>query len=144
MSQITIKEIIEETIEYYATHNFGASDDGNCLYYAEQSCGTEVMCAVGRCMTDAKEFQKDYPSWSRQGASNLHHMLIVEEGVTEGLDSLLKPEYRGHPVPFWAGLQDFHDDYHDNFTDRDPETRRRTLSEQGEENAELLIDAYGK
>lgn len=89
-------EIIEETVDHIRLHGRGVDRDGNCVYY---DSWTGKMCAVGRCLIE--------PSTVDDGA--VRYLMP--------LDEILKPEYRGHSLDFWSGLQDFHDrsdSWHDN------------------------------
>lgn len=42
---MTKLDIIEETVEYYKTHNRATNKAGGCFYLSEQG----DMCAIGRC-----------------------------------------------------------------------------------------------
>lgn len=88
-------EIVEETIQYYledpARRAFTLDPKGRimCWYYMDNG----RKCAVGRCMIDSSPF-----------ATYRFTPLQITE-----LESLLKPDYRGHPAEFWVQLQQLHD-----------------------------------
>lgn len=96
--QKTMQEISEETLHYYSSHpekrGMCSTNVTRCTYYDDGSCN---MCAVGRCMIDAKTFVR------RRGN------FAVGSYSTEHLESALLPEYRQHPLNFWRSLQQFHD-----------------------------------
>lgn len=95
--QKTIAEIFQEFEDTYVKNpSKRAEVDGTCKYFDHH---TGNMCAVGRCMEKPSEH---YNMSARE--LNLH---LVEKG---GLDSALKPEYRGHPILMWQELQRLHDD----------------------------------
>lgn len=89
------KEIVDETIQYYledpTRRAFTLDSKGRimCWYYMEDG----RKCAVGRCMIDSSSF-----------ATYRFTPLQIAE-----LESLLKPDYRGHSAEFWAQLQQLHD-----------------------------------
>jgi hypothetical protein len=108
-------EIIQETQDAYPHTFCRAVDDyylksASCFYIdtKDSQTGGEhdngAMCAVGRCMLNPKKYG---------GFAVSLHEALKPQG---GLDTLLKPEYRGHCVEFWGDLQSFHDDG-ENFTD---------------------------
>lgn len=86
-------EIINETVEYYKTHNRAISLDphGNFVCHYINSAGD--MCAVGRCLIDPIDIRGDV------------YFICPDDG----LDTILKEEYRGHDIGFWNELQKIHD-----------------------------------
>lgn len=88
---MTPLEILEESIQYYETHNRAVDKDGWGVYMTDSG----DMCIVGRCL----ELPEFYKGDSRP----------VTEIATIGLDSILKTQYRGQPLNFWRRLQGFHD-----------------------------------
>jgi hypothetical protein len=97
----TIEEIVNETVEYYSADPSlrGIHDHrGNACAYIN-SAGN--MCAVGRCMLPE--------ALEKYGRCNTD-VLGLARHACQTLDTLLKPEYRGHPVEFWKRLQMLHDD----------------------------------
>lgn len=99
----TKAEIVVETLNFYNKNNRGYNAEKNeCTYYDES---TGNKCAVGRCILDSKlenilDFEKN---------NDLNSSVKKLDEVFKGLDSLLKPEYRGHDVHFWSYLQCIHD-----------------------------------
>ena len=106
MTPLTKAQIIDETIKAYTTGPRGLCKvefeggriSQSCVYHDAPS---GAMCAVGRCLMNAKEFQQNF---SELGLSDL------PGHVADNLDELLKPEYRGHDLSFWTDLQNLHDD----------------------------------
>lgn len=113
-------EIILETLAYYGEDpvNRRAYDSQlvSCRYLHDGK-----MCAVGRCMTpDALQAARYVDETvGPQSASRL--LYDIQESLDEvehedgyecpfvTFDDLLKPEYRGQPLSFWASLQTLHD-----------------------------------
>lgn len=92
---MTIKEIVDETVEHYSKDpRRRASNDGDCFYLLGKK-----KCAVGRCMTP--KARTKYAEFVG-GATDLH----FDAG---GIDNVLPPRYRGHPLLFWSLLQQLHD-----------------------------------
>lgn len=91
-------EIIEETIAYYEEDPSRRAMIGtSCAYKTDNG----NMCAVGRCLTEqglafASEFANE---------SDVYGLYETNEG----LDDILKEEYRGHELSFWSDLQSLHD-----------------------------------
>src|SRR5688572_1556530 len=87
-------EIIEETVKYYSEDitRRAITEKGGCDYLTYEG----KMCAVGRCMINPQPFYA--------GVTILN--------LESPLETLLKPEYRGHPIEFWAELQRLHDTRH--------------------------------
>ncbi len=86
-------EILNETVEYYSQLGRRAlRSDGSCVYKTLDG----RMCAVGRCMLSPEDY-------GRPG------IITLCLGLPETLDSMLKPEYRGHLPGFWSSLQRLHD-----------------------------------
>jgi hypothetical protein len=103
--QKTKLEIIEELFDNYYVKNpskravFGRV----CLYYDND---TGNKCAVGMCMLNddtAKYHQEFYAT----DVESLNSSLNGEEEMP--LDDILKEEYRGHDIDFWARVQKMHD-----------------------------------
>ena len=88
-------EIINETVEYYKTHNRGLRDFGNanaaCVYLTPEG----DKCAVGRCLKSPQEF------W----VGDVYEIFSDSDTINE----YLLPEYTGHHIAFWKDLQSFHD-----------------------------------
>lgn len=91
-------EIIKETAAVYNSANRALdAATGDCMYLTNDG----KKCAVGRCMA--------HPTITMTGSvgtlrENYQHYLSLE-------DELL-PDYRGHSLDFWDGLQRFHDTPH--------------------------------
>lgn len=102
VKQKSVKEIVEETVEYYKTHPRGlATQGGGCVYFNSED--NSKMCAVGRCMNTRAPFVKEL--------MQKEQFLAVESVDTrvKGLDNVLRPQYRGHSTRFWKRLQSLHD-----------------------------------
>lgn len=111
MEQLTTKQIIDETVEYYKTHARGMNEQRSCEYKTDEG----HMCAVGRCLTDDGHAQISYQN------------SLVEDIIN--LDTLLKPQYKGYDLAFWQNLQRLHDD--DNYWEEIGD--KNILSVEGEE-----------
>ena len=116
------KEIIEETVAYIqangrAVELYVGTTRTTCKYLTKDN----KMCAVGRCLID--------PESAPTGT-------VVR--FFPRLDSLLKPEYRGHPLVFWTDLQRLHDTTA-HWDVCDGETR---LSEEGKKWVDSCLELY--
>lgn len=99
--QKTCTEIIDETLAAGYTRSNRGIDKDRCYYIAP---GNGVMCAVGRC---CEAPQSEWiGSFTRLRLSENDDCLSPADR-----ESLLKPEYRGHPAFFWTDLQDLHDEW---------------------------------
>lgn len=112
-------EIIQETYDAYKdASKRGVSEESYCYYLAPNG----NMCAFGRC-----EHTPDQNSKGTVTSRALHVLAekqkqqgkkekcflsdYTPEEAQEAVDSLLKPEYRGHSVMFWSSIQGLHDQY---------------------------------
>jgi len=126
---MTTKEIVNQITDTYTINN-RATDNvcgmEECRYLTKDG----RMCAVGMCMNELslKEFGTVM--------GDVHDLNeIVEQKVSDqGLDYLLKEEYKGHPLKFWKKLQQLHDNK--KYWDDDG------LNERGKRLANLIIDEY--
>ncbi len=92
-----MREVLEETINYYdSPEKFGYGKFG-CVYFGEHG----QMCAVGRCLKCPDLIQQ----FSRSGPAAIDS--LFKEGVITG-DSF-KEDYQGLPLSFWINLQGLHD-----------------------------------
>lgn len=94
-------ELLVETARAYtlSTRASEESEGGTtCRYFDPE---TARMCAVGRCMIDPQKFVSH---WDR--------IVVLVDRLKLSLDELLRPEYRGHSMVFWSGVQDLHDCTH--------------------------------
>lgn len=106
---MTTEEIVQETVEYYATNPRAVVPHGSstvCVYDAPPAAegGPRLRCAFGRCMTDDA---------LARGGDTLGGVDVLAARCGVGLgyhDQLLRPEYRGHSLAFWKELQHLHDD----------------------------------
>lgn len=93
-------EIIEETVKYYSEDTSRrAVTRGKCKYFADGR-----MCAVGRCLVDAQEFQN-----ALKGVRIKKTGIKVLGTSARFSENDLKEEYRGHEDDFWDELQRLHD-----------------------------------
>ncbi len=106
---LTSHEIINETIAAYSspgTRAVVSNDADACLYFDNR---TGNMCAIGRCMLapqDYDEFMGDV--W--EIVDNIDKYRDAKDGgINDTFDALLKLQYRGQTLNFWAGLQNLHD-----------------------------------
>jgi len=125
--QMTAKDIIYETVEFYENNPRSIEHKSVCRYYME-SYGHELMCAVGRCLYKSKA--KSLTDYSGKAS------YIYKEGDLKHED--FKKKYRGHSLSFWDELQILHDD--DSCWDEDD--FGNTLSKMGEEHVEQLIKTF--
>jgi hypothetical protein len=94
------KEIIDETVEYYAEDpdRRGIAEDGTCVY----DNGAGGRCAVGRCMTEeALEYLR---ARNLGGTADYVVLKLQDAGITP-----FKEEYPEGPIRFWLDLQHLHD-----------------------------------
>jgi len=95
---MTKQAIIEETAAFYNSGNRGQTSIG---YIYVNKYGNK--CGVGRCMTD-----DGIAVFGGFGDDVIELEKKVKDSYS-GLDDILKEEYRGHSVDFWADIQGFHD-----------------------------------
>ncbi len=117
MTQLTKKQIILETLDYY-TKNKRGIQGGNCRYITADG----DMCAIGRCMVSPKEEYRGTPQFLRLGHESLE------------LETLLREKYRGHGNTFWSHLQRFHD-----FSQH---WNENSLTEAGKKSLNTLLEQY--
>ena len=96
---------------------------GFCVYETRINAESSESkrCGVGHCMTDvAIEMYGGTEGGVERlamaaGDFNDDDSEASDEELQGWLDSILKPEYRGHPLQFWENVQRFHDtaDYWD-------------------------------
>jgi hypothetical protein len=126
--QKSIREIVEETRQYYTEDpsRRGIGNGGDferCLYIAPE---TGNKCAVGRCMRpevleriagasklDDLVSRKEHADYCGADASCIakryvNHTEYAQQDYVP-LDTVLREEYRGHPMDFWLALQMWHD-----------------------------------
>ena len=126
---MTTKEIVMQVADTYTLNNrsidiFCGGEE--CRYLAKDG----NMCAVGMCMNE--------PSLEEFGSviGNVYELnkMVKNQRNEQGLDYLLKEEYKGHNLEFWAELQRLHD--RSGYWDEDG------LNERGKRLANLIIDEY--
>ena len=124
---MTTKEIVMQVADTYTLNNrsieiFCGGEE--CRYLTKDG----RMCAVGMCMNEPalEEFGTVIST-----VRNLHKM-VKNQRNEQGLDYLLKEEYKGHPLEFWSQLQHLHDnwEYWDEYG----------LNERGMKKAKQIID----
>lgn len=84
-------DLLNETIEYFKTHERCVDATGTCKYYYEGN-----MCAIGRLLKNPKEF-RNYIGC----VSTLHRRYSLIE--------ILKDKYVGFDVAFLQKIQELHD-----------------------------------
>lgn len=100
----TTKEIVEETVNYYAADisrrskvtDTSSEDFGFCRYLGPEG----RRCAFSRCCKEDEETLGKLES--KEGRSAAKILSKFGEGV-------LKEEYQGHSDYFWNSLQSLHD-----------------------------------
>jgi hypothetical protein len=88
-------EIIDETVEYYKTHNRGIQKNSDCLDSCVYINEDGDKCAVGRCLVSPT-------------ADWIGDVFDVFSD-SETLNKRLLPEYQGHDIHFWKDIQCLHD-----------------------------------
>jgi hypothetical protein len=88
------------------------------------------MCAVGRCLEESA-FENEFFK-SNQSIEDLFDCDM-------SIDDFLKPQYQGHELDFWKGLQQLHDDAN-NWTEG--EGVGKNLSVWGVENKKKLLKIW--
>lgn len=130
---MTKEEIVKETLAYYGEDISRRAIDagGTCLYKIEDTGNT---CALGRCFSEeGMEYVLAKGLNKSNSAINLNNYIIDTETSEEGLDLLLKPEYKGHTVEFWNDLQWLHDN-----------TSYWKDSDERDQYVTAIIDSHGK
>lgn len=104
MTQMTVAEIVDETVQFYNENvNRRSIDDGGTCRYTDPH---GRHCAIGRCLIDE--------NFDASGSvSTIWNVGWDESGLSicKKLDLDLKEQYRGHTLPFWSDLQSFHDEF---------------------------------
>jgi len=114
--QLTKKEILNETVDYYKNHPRSITGPGagepdmtmlsTCMYYSTVD-GQETHCAVGRCFNDSVK-NTDL----RDLANEMTVDDLLEELDLPTVDDLFEDKYKGHKIGFWRNMQTFHDSSH--------------------------------
>lgn len=119
------KEIIEETVAYYAADPVGRrAVNKRCQYITDDG----KMCAVGRCLIDPQMVENILSNEDWCGST----WELIE--MFGSIDSILQEEYHNHETDFWINLQCFHDN---------PSYWTETsLSEDGEKKVERLLTQW--
>ena len=147
-------DIVLETVAYYSEDpaNRRALELTNvstksCMY--KTAAGN--MCALGRCMIDPPlNFLGDLYQLVEESDAfkkGLNEFLNKNPNITDEeqdifefelknnlFQSLLKPEYRGHPMDFWNQLQALHD--------REEYWAEKGLSDRGIAQRDYIINYY--
>ena len=94
-------EVIEETVKFYTedvSRRSIASESEKCMYHASNG----NMCAVGRCLKDAKKLESQLDNFSFTSISSLYNtnQITIDD---------FNPEYQINDIAFWQDLQSFHD-----------------------------------
>lgn len=125
---MTKKEIIDETVEYYKTHERGYDASINVCVYTSS---TDAKCAIGfRMNPKSLEKYKNY-----QGAVD-----DLLSDSSENIDNILELKYKGHDLEFWLEIQSFHDNSRN--WDSHKLSKGNTLTEEGEYNLKRLLNKY--
>lgn len=98
MTQLTKHQIIDETVEYYSTHDRAITGTGRCQYKTQDG----KLCAHSRCLTDRAR-EKVIELNLNMGASA--HSVLRHCGG----DRIHQMKYRGHNTLFWSDVQNLHD-----------------------------------
>lgn len=133
MKTLTKIEIILETVEHYKKYPRAVIENTSCEYYIPEN---GAMCAVGRCLINAKKFQ-EYAN--ENGCSGLS---IDDTKLFSIFEVSLKPEYRGHDIRFWLTLQGLHDGSF--YWRKNHETNQNELSSDGERALKQLYEKYAE
>jgi hypothetical protein len=95
-------DILNEVYTHYKEPGNRAIDPETGLgYYRDPS--SEKRCAVGLCLDYSKVRSK------RLDEFNKGNLDVYDIHKKYGLDEVLKQDYKGHDIEFWAQLQNFHD-----------------------------------
>ena len=102
-------KIVVETACYYNSGNRGYNgSSGSCTYLNDEG----NMCAVGRCMNEGSLQEVSLRERERKNKRASDGLSLAVDGLAKlynGIDILLKPEYRGHDLEFWENMQCLHD-----------------------------------
>ena len=126
--QLSIEQIIDETVEYYKSNPRGKY--GHSSVY-KNSDG--AMCAVGRCFTDE--------AIGLVIKDNLNTSSVVTLSTHYPLNDLFKPQYKHKDINFWRKLQVLHDtpQY---FKLNNEANKGYKLSDAGEKYVQELKDEF--
>jgi hypothetical protein len=135
----TIKQIIEESKEYYRTHPRSKDKKGSdnlysCFYNLIVDNKIVSHCVVGRCLL------KKYQILDLKGNDCDNYTLVVDNKAG-CLDNMLKPEYRGHSEDFWDMLQELHDT-NDYWEPSKVEGEYQLINKKGEERIKVILTHY--
>lgn len=103
---MTTKEIVKQVADTYTLNNRSIE-----IFCGGEECRYQTkdgnMCAVGMCMNE--------PSLEEFGTviGDVYELdkMVKNQRNEQGLDYLLKEEYKGHPLAFWSALQSLHDNW---------------------------------
>lgn len=98
MTQMTVAEIVDETVAFYNKDVSRRSVDGSGICQYTDQGGRH--CAIGRCLID-ENF--DYGG----GVEAIWGGDLDSPSME--MDKELKEQYRGHTLGFWSDLQTLHD-----------------------------------
>lgn len=98
---LTMTEILNETVDVYATNPLLRSSHNNQCYFNGPD-GTH--CVVGRCLLPQYQGLGDKLAGNKASVTALLRFNNIEQ-----LDEMLAPQYRGHSIIFWVDLQVLHD-----------------------------------
>lgn len=128
----TKKEILLETRKYYQTHARGVKPEGGCYYFINDN-----MCAIGRCLKDAKDFEDNIAT--KCDDQDIETLSTDIEDFK--IDDYLKNDYHGHEIEFWKELQHWHD-YMPNWNNLKPGDLVNELNSTGHENFNKLMKKW--
>ena len=96
-------EILNDTIEYYKTHDRGVVSKNGVIGGCTYDNGEGGQCAVGCRMT-----KKAIAHLTK--TDNLNQITVSNlSDENDSIDHLLQKKYRGHNLSFWEQLQSLHD-----------------------------------
>jgi len=135
MERLTPLELLDETIEYYKTHNRGLMKSKALISVCRYRNSKGDMCALGRCFTDeAMETELKHGgiiAHYGNGAPSLEHEY--------GISNLVKDQYVNIGLRTWSQLQRLHDK-HEYWNANDD--GGWDLSEEGLERVKTLKIAF--
>ena len=101
IAQMTINEIVRETVEFYSNNRRALKPSGMCSYEIESG----DRCAVGRCIEEdcmglVRDAEEDKGEFAIE---------VFQDRVGVSLEECLQEKYRGHSLSLWKSLQTLHD-----------------------------------
>jgi hypothetical protein len=126
--------VLRETLDWYKVNPRSQDIEGNCVYFRERD---GAMCAFGRCLVDAKSFQKAADDRFRCRTDQILGNIFRYDSKDIEHDPYLRPEYQGLPLTFWQTVQTAHDTIRFWATENGGD-----LTNEGRDHLRMIVDRF--